>query len=199
MENKKVELTKGMQEKVSAIEVAKANVRTVSADIVESQEVAQVALSALEAELADKKEEKASATDIVLAKKVAKEVAEIEENIELQLGVNEAVLTQKKVDLDEALTELLNATKSARFFFTAVEAEYKATVSLRSLKEDTATLQAFASTVNQATSYAVQSLVKFGFIEQKDTSSSYKGVHLGSSPCHSRLETVFTPDARRGY
>jgi hypothetical protein len=196
MENRKAELTAGMVEKINELNTALDNLSAIVADYEDALASGTDAFKDMQDKLEQAQAEKAQATDIASAKKLAKKVAELEADMELQRGVNVAVASNKLTEVDGAITDLLNTHKTASFLFGSVKAECRATVSLRSLKEDTELLTGFATKINNSLRIAVRNLIDFGFITQADSSRAYKGIHLGQRPLVANLETVFAPEVR---
>ncbi|MCE7793452.1 hypothetical protein K8O68_13585 [Salipaludibacillus sp. CUR1] len=191
-------MTKEMQEKVNEIATAVAKLRDKIDELEELAEQDAETVTEIEQELEIMQAEKDKATDVTEAKKLVKKVQELEEQIELQQGVNKAVANQRTGELEEIVQELFKVHNSAKLMYTALESEYKETVSVRSLKEDNETLREFAKGINHPFKFARSVLLDFGIVDKKNQNQRYNGTHLGQRELTTDLERLFTLETRRG-
>ncbi|RSK27468.1 hypothetical protein EJF36_11550 [Bacillus sp. HMF5848] len=196
MENKQ-QMTAEVTKKAEELQALQTMLNETVDNLEDAKEKDTEVIVELQEKLEEIEQEKAEATDVTEAKKLQKKAQELQEEIELTKGVNEAKAKQRTAELEDVAQELFAVHKKAVFLYRGLEMEYQATVSVRSLQEDSETLFQLANKINTAFKFARSVLIDFGIITQADSNKNYAGIHLGQRELHTELKRFFNKEAVR--
>lgn len=177
MENKRKEFTAGMESKIQEMGTALVAVQDKFDELEDVKAKGAEALAGLQSKKAQLKEEMQLATDLGEAKLLMQQIEELEKDIELQSAINNGQAVKITGEMAELFNTLFTVHASAKTVFTALDKEYVETMSIRSVDEDTATMEGFASKLNFAFSTATALLYDAGLAKQGDV--RYGSTHLG--------------------
>ena len=196
LENKQNK-TQEMANKVLELETAQDKVAEVVDKLEDAKGKDAEAIVELQEQLEQIDQDKLEATDVTSAKKLIKKAKDIQEEIELTKGVNQARAKQRTQELEDVAEELFSAHKKTDFLYKSLETTYKKTVSVNSLQEDNELLADFAKTINNAFAYTRSVLIDFEIVSRSDANRQYKGIHLGQRSLHTDLKRLFNPEQLR--
>ncbi|MFE4129697.1 hypothetical protein [Peribacillus sp. YIM B13482] len=179
MENKRVEMTKGMESKIKDMETA---LQAIQAKFVELEDVkgsGAEAVAGLQAKKAQIQEEMQLATDLGEAELLLQQVEDIERKEGLQTAINNGQAVRKAGEMDELFKAFFAVHAGARTIFNVLDKEYVETMSIRSVDEDTAKVEGYACKLNTSFGVANSLLIDAGLVPQG--AKFYGKVHLGQS------------------
>jgi len=178
MKNKRSEFTKGMESKLEDMATALVAVQDKFEELEDVKANGAEALTVLQAKKAELKEEMILSTDLGTAKYLMQQLEETEKDMELQSAINNGQAVKLTGELAEAFNTFFNAHASAKTVFIVLDKEYVETMSIRTLEEDTATLDSLASNLNGAFATAKALLLDAGLADSS-TVRYNNTVHLG--------------------
>ena len=191
----KEQMIKDMTERVKEVAEAGQAVNSVMDAIEDTKASAKQTLSALEHELQDKQEALAKAQDVTKAKALRKEIASLEEDIELEKTVGQARVNARIVEIEDKAEAFFALHKSARFMYSAVDKHMILNTSLSELTEAKKTMQGFSRELANDFSRVTAILRATGIVTQATV--QYKGIHLGQSSIQTELSNF--DNKVRGY
>lgn len=147
--------------------------------IITTQVESQKAVEELEAQLAELKNEVATATDIQTAKKAQVRAEMIEKDVKLQKVVNNSILNNKKAELTELFEEFITAYKEAKPLYYELDKEITFTMSIKTFEDDVKLMDSLSSEAYTALQRVRAIVTEKGIIAQAD--NIYKGFHLRQS------------------
>lgn len=177
MENKRKEYTAGMENKVAEMITALVAVQGKFEELENVKGSGAEAAAELQAKKALLKEEMQLATDLSTAKYLMQQIEDFEKDIELQSAINNGQATKFVGELDELFKTFFAVHAGAKTIFNVLDKEYIETMSIRSLDEDTATMDGFASKINGCFSTAKALLIDAGLAQRNTV--IFAQTHLG--------------------
>lgn len=147
--------------------------------IITTQVESQKAVEELEAQLAELKNEVATATDIQTAKKAQVRAEMLEKDVELQKVVNISILNNKKAELSELFEEFITAYKEAKPLYSELDKEITFTMSIKTFEDDVKLMNNLSSEAYTALQRVRAIVTEKGIVAQAE--NIYKGFHLRQS------------------
>lgn len=177
MENKRIEFTTVMENKIEELNTA---LQAVQNSFMELEAVKTTG----EQTINDLVEKKASllaslqlATDLQTAKNLKAQVADTTEDIELQKALNNGQAVQKALELDAVCKAFFVTHAGAKKAFNTLDKEYIETMSIRTLGADIELLEGFTRVINGAFATVKNLLIEAGIVSQSE--KLYGNIHLG--------------------
>jgi predicted nuclease with TOPRIM domain len=177
MENKRKEYTVGMESKIEEMATTLVAVQDKFEELEDVKASGAEAVAELQAKRASLKEEIQLATDLGTAKYLMQQIEELEQDVELQNAINNGKAVIVTGELEELFKAFYAVQASAKTIFNVLDKEYVQTMSIRTLEDDTATMDSFAHTLNGCFGTANALLLEAGLVESG--AKFYGSVHLG--------------------
>ncbi|WP_079709887.1 hypothetical protein [Paraliobacillus ryukyuensis] len=197
MENNKQQMTAEVTKKVQELLAVKTKVIETVDKLEDAKEQDAEAIADLQEQLDEVELVKTETTNVTKAKELQRQAQELQNDIELTQGVNEARAKQRTSELEDVAQELFAVHKKAVFLYRGLEMEYQATVSFRSLQEDSETLSDLANKINNAFKFTRSVLIDFDIVSQADSNKTWQGTHLGQRELYTELKRMFNKEAVR--
>ncbi|OIU71203.1 hypothetical protein [Rossellomorea aquimaris] len=183
----KEQMLKDMEGKIAEVLESKSKIDALLDNIEEMQDENKSSLAKMEQDLKGHQEALTMALDLGEAKLIKKQIDSLQEEIELQKSVTEAIVKGKYADLEAKAEEFFKVHSSACFMFKAVDDYLVVNTTLSELNEVKGIMQSYSNTLSITFAGVRAILLDTGIVALENQYKVYRGTHLGKRDVVSEL------------